>query len=70
MWEDLHYHIMQPEGLPLARQLLAGFIGDRPVNTLILAASFAEPEAVDLLRECGWSLSAADDRVPGEAVVQ
>ena len=63
MWDELHRDILQKTGLSRARRWLAGCAAqDRPVETMILAASFAEVEAVDLLCEYGWSVTSPGDQ--------
>ena len=63
MWDELHRELLQKTGLTRARQWLAACAAqDRPVETMILAASFAEVEAVDLLCEYGWSVTSPGDR--------
>lgn len=58
MWDELHRHILEKGGLASARRWLAACAApSRPVQTMILAASFAEVEAVDLLCEYGWSVT-------------
>lgn len=62
MWDELHRHLVTKSDLSAARQCLAACIArDRPVQTMIVAASSGGVEAVDLLCEYGWSVTSPTD---------
>ena len=62
MWDELHRRLLTKGNLSRAREWLATINPqDRPVQTMIVAATFASVEAVDLLCEHGWTMTSPAD---------